>query len=138
MYALSLSTGMALAFGALHVLEPGHGKTALVAYMLSKKRAWRDGVIISLSSAATHTFTIFMIALAAHVFMYHSSLEDQIQHIGRMLNYVSGLLIICIGVWFVILRSKRKSSHGSCGCSHHKHSSQDVTNTTLAESKKIC
>ena len=69
MSILSLSAGMALTFGALHALEPGHGKTAIVAYMASGEKSWKDGFVLSVSSSVTHSISILIIAFISHYFL---------------------------------------------------------------------
>jgi len=120
MDSLSISSGMALAFGALHVLEPGHGKTALLSYFASKKRSYKESIVVSLSSALTHSLAVFCIAFATHYLSHHSSLERKVTHISHFLSVGSGLLILSIGVWFVLSGISKKERKSSCSCSAHR------------------
>lgn len=121
MSIISLSAGMALTFGALHALEPGHGKTAIITYIASEKRNWKDGLVISVSSAVTHSIAILAIAFISHLFFHHIPVEKNVANINFFLKALSGLLICSVGAWY-ILTSKKKKTKSSCSCSAHNHS----------------
>ena len=65
MESLTLSSSVAFIFGVLHALEPGHGKTALLTYVASGKRTWKEGIVISVTSAFTHSLAVFIIAFVS-------------------------------------------------------------------------
>lgn len=117
---MTFTSAIALGFGILHALEPGHGKTALLTYLASGKKTWVDGLVIALTSAATHTFAVFFIAFASHFLFHHSSMEAKAHFIGEFLSLVSGALIIGLGVW-IILKEIGGKKHNSCStcCDHH-------------------
>jgi len=126
MDSIYISSGMALAFGALHVLEPGHGKTALLSYFASKKRNYKESIIVSLSSAITHSLTVFLIAFATHYFYHHTSLEWQISRIHNFLSMGSGFLILSIGMWFILSGLSKKEHKSHCSCAAHRKSESNV------------
>lgn len=117
---LTLSAGMALSFGALHALEPGHGKTAIITYVASEKRGWKDGVVLSISSALTHSIVVFLVAFISHYFFHHFSVENNVANIHSTLSMASGFIIGCIGVWFMMTSGKSSKPNSSCSCSVHK------------------
>ena len=49
MEEIQLTSILALGFGFLHAIEPGHGKTALLTYVATGEKTWKEGVVISLS-----------------------------------------------------------------------------------------
>ena len=78
---------MAFIFGVFHALEPGHGKTALLTYVASGKRSWKEGVIISTSSAMTHSVSVFIIAFISHTIATKAGVEGYVSKIGGILGY---------------------------------------------------
>ena len=122
-----LTTWMALGIGFLHALEPGHGKTALFTFLASKKNSWAEGLVISFSSAFTHSIVVFVIALVSHYVLHHSISKDRIHEVSHVLALMSGGLIFGLGLW-VILKTRRGEHLDHC-CAHH-HSDHSKTNHT--------
>ena len=116
MESITISSWIALMFGALHVLEPGHGKTALLTYMASGRKSWKAGVIISISSAITHSLAIFIIAFIAHYVVHHDQLKISL-FVGHILSLVSSALICVLGIWIIFKGNQRKSCRS---CNLHK------------------
>ncbi|MEM1244429.1 MAG: sulfite exporter TauE/SafE family protein [Pseudomonadota bacterium] len=115
-----LTSGMALLFGALHVLEPGHGKTALLSYVVSQRSSWKNSIVISLSSAISHSLAIFSIALATYYIFYQTSLEGSVSYIGNFLSIASGILIFGIGIRLMLSYAKKNIGKTACSCCHHE------------------
>ncbi|MEM7647360.1 MAG: sulfite exporter TauE/SafE family protein [Pseudomonadota bacterium] len=120
---VTLTSGLALTFGILHALEPGHGKTALMTYLASGKRSVSEGVVIALTSAITHSFAVLLIALGSHYLLHHGSSEKAVHGIGDMLALVSGALIAGLGIWTIRKAWRDEPTHqcASCGGHHHDH-----------------
>ena len=115
-----LTVEFAFVLGALHALEPGHGKTAMAAYMLGEKRGFWHALTMGCSSAISHSASIFLIALLTHVAGHlltngHATTSA----FTRPLEWASGLLMTSIGIYlFAQAYFDRRSSHDHC-CSHH-------------------
>jgi len=122
MESISISSGLALVFGALHALEPGHGKTALLTYIASGKRTWKEGAVISITSAITHSLAVFFIAFLSHFIVHHTTTDAKVAHIGNILSGISGALICSLGLW-IIFKSKKGEAkvETCCSCSSHGH-----------------
>lgn len=116
-----LSIGLSLLFGAMHALEPGHGKTALVAHLLTEKKSFLKPILLALSTAISHATSIFVIALIAHGLL-HFALHDEtsIENINHYLHLGSGFLLLGLGI-FIIFKIKKglHFNHQNCGCKHH-------------------
>lgn len=112
-----LTSWIALSIGFVHALEPGHGKTALFAYLASGKKTWKDGVIISLSSALTHSLAVFFIAFISHYILHQTVNEGNLHSLTHYLSFASGALIITLGVWVIYKARKGEDLHGNC-CAH--------------------
>ena len=94
--AALIATGL----GALHALEPGHGKTLVAAYLVgSRGTAWHAvllGVIVTLA----HTAGVY--ALGA-VTLYASRYVVP-EKLYPWLGAISGLIIVVLGVWLFLRR----------------------------------
>jgi nickel/cobalt transporter (NicO) family protein len=111
--------------GVLHALEPGHGKTALFAYMVGGTRKPWQPVMIGISTGVTHTLSILLIAIATH-FLTHVLAAGRVDSgvIAQCLGWVSGLTILTVGVYMSWRAYANKPSAHVCGrdCGHHSKS----------------
>ncbi|AQS60391.1 nickel/cobalt transporter [Desulforamulus ferrireducens] len=109
----------ALGIGALHALEPGHGKSIMGAYLIMSRGRSRDAVLLGLISAITHTMVIVVLAVLAHsataLAMSNTSLPQE--RMENWLKLVSGVIIALVGLRMVI----RKTTTCSCGCGQAQH-----------------
>ena len=125
----TLSSGLALTFGILHALEPGHGKTALMTYLASGKRSVSEGVVIAITSAATHSLAVLVIAIFCHYLIHHSSSQAAAEGIGEVLAMLSGALIAGLGLWVIRKAWQNKPIHSCSSCGgdqhHHDHSKKN-------------
>lgn len=121
-----LSIGLCFALGALHALEPGHGKTALAAHLITERGMWKPAVA-AFSTAFSHSISILLIATLVHGALDLSLTEESGSTLFRELNLVSGMILFAVGIWLFYSLRKRQGgtySHSfSCGCKDHR--SQD-------------
>lgn len=106
-----LILGSAFALGALHALEPGHGKTVVAAYVVGTRGRLGEAITIALSAAVTHTGSVIILgilATGATAYIIPSAID-------RGLQITSGLLVVAIGAWIAI-RYVRSNIHA-----HHDH-----------------
>lgn len=109
----------ALLLGALHALEPGHGKTIVASYMLAATGHIRRIFLLGISIALSHTFTIIVIALL--IDGAGTLIADE--RIHSFLEGGSGLLIMAIGMQMLhsSLKAKKHAEDCSCGHDHEEH-----------------
>ncbi|MGZ3695952.1 MAG: urease accessory protein UreH domain-containing protein [Bdellovibrionota bacterium] len=116
-----LSIGLCFLLGAMHALEPGHGKTALAAHLLGEKGLLRPA-IAAFSTALSHSLSILLIATAVHGALDLSLSEEGGTNLFRYLNLASGLVMVSVGAWLFFSKRAGKGirhNHGlSCGCGH--------------------
>jgi ABC-type nickel/cobalt efflux system permease component RcnA len=123
-----LGAGFALAaifvsfvLGALHALTPGHGKTVVAAYLIGSKGRVIDAVILGTVVTFTHTSSVILLGLIA----LYASQYVLPQDIFPWLGFLSGVLIMGMGIWLFVRRLKSPTgyehSHGSGGHSHSHH-----------------
>lgn len=123
----------ALGIGALHALEPGHGKSIMGAYLIMSRGRTRDAVLLGLTSAITHTLVIVVMAVMAHsataLAMSNASVPQERMEIW--LKLISGAIIVLVGLRMLL----RKDSTCSCGCGHSQHQSKFSTKNFSYQSK---
>ena len=114
-----LTLGLAFGLGALHALEPGHGKSAMLVYLAGQKRSWLHPLVMGISSAVSHSLSL--IAIAALVHLTHHLVTGDHHHenetVTRLMQWISALLVIAVGIWMTWSAWKAKPSQ--CGCSKH-------------------
>lgn len=98
---MGLLLGMfaAVGIGALHSLEPGHGKGILTAYLVSSKANTVDAVILGVVSAAGHTLSILLLAFLASTV--------KLKTFGSLVDWIelaSGIVILIIGAKMLYLQ----------------------------------
>ncbi|RWX44702.1 nickel/cobalt exporter [Candidatus Electrothrix aarhusensis] len=112
----------AVALGALHAFEPGHGKTLIAAYMIGTRgRAW-DGLLLGAIVTITHTFSVILLGIIAKILS--KTYSDEILH--DWLGLISATIIMAVGVWMLRQRLSGKSTHQHVhlfgkGHSHEHH-----------------
>lgn len=111
----------ALGLGALHALEPGHGKGVMGAYLVMSRGRTIDAVILGLTSAVTHTLVVVVLAVLAKsaTSMVVTGTGIPGQQFEMWLQLVSGVLIVFIGLRLILAR--RRNTCSCCG-HHHDHS----------------
>lgn len=62
-----LTLGLAFFLGAIHALEPGHGKTAMLVYLSGQRRGFWHPIVMGLSSALAHSTSLLIIAFIVHL-----------------------------------------------------------------------
>ena len=87
----------AFALGALHALEPGHGKSIMGAYLIASRGGVRHAVLLGVVVTITHTLVVFLLALAALTLSERFATE----RVTYWLEVVSGLLVLGVGVWML-------------------------------------
>ena len=104
-------------FGALHALEPGHGKTMVAAYLVGERGTPRHAILLGGMVTFTHTVSVFILGLLT-MFLSQYIMPDVI---SKWLGVISGLTIVWIGG--LLLYRRARSLSGVVGHSHgHSHS----------------
>ncbi|MBM7853747.1 ABC-type nickel/cobalt efflux system permease component RcnA [Desulfohalotomaculum tongense] len=105
----------AFGIGALHALEPGHGKSIMGAYLVLSRGRAVHAVVLGLTSAVTHTGVIVIMSLAAHGVLGAAAGPTGMsgERTELWLKVISGLFITVIGLRMAL----RRAPGCSCGCS---------------------
>lgn len=94
--AALIATGL----GALHALEPGHGKTLVAAYLVGSRGTASHAVLLGVVVTLAHTAGVY--ALGA-VTLYASRYVVP-EKLYPWLGAISGLIIVVLGVWLFLRR----------------------------------
>ncbi len=117
MFEYPVLAATSFGLGALHALEPGHGKTVVGAYLVgSRGTAW-DAVLLGTVVTLTHTGGVIALGVGSTIAAAYFVPET----VQKMLAVVSGLLIVGVGGWMITVRFRQARSHH--GHSHHEHHS---------------
>ena len=112
--------------GCLHALEPGHGKTFLLAYTVGQKLDFRKILILTLSLLFSHLFTLTIFAIIFNTLFI--KLADKFLH--NLSHWFAPLIIIFFGT-YVVGRAIYKSKHqhnNDCGHDHGRFTNSKVKN----------
>ena len=98
---------LGIAFGAVHALTPGHGKTVLASYLVGSRLRVVEGAGVAGALSATHVASAVLLALIGAPL-----LSRTITGAGRsdLVEDISGGLITVIGVWLLV-RAFRGAPH---------------------------
>ena len=110
---VALAIGVAL--GAVHAFAPGHGKTVMAAYLVGERGTVRDGLLIGLTVAATHTAGVLALGGALT-----ASQEFAPESVYPYLTLASGVSFVVLG-GTLLVRAVRRSRDGRVGLGLHHH-----------------
>lgn len=114
--ALGIALLLAFLYGAFHAAGPGHGKTVVIGYLLSREAKLWNGIMLGGKIAATHVASALAVVLALEVvFAGHGvpSLED-------MRGVRIGSAAAIVGVGFLLLWGAWRRGTAGCSCQEHE------------------
>lgn len=113
----TFSLEFAFLLGALHALEPGHGKTAMYVYMMQGRRSLWHPVLLGASSALSHSLSLAGIAFAVHL-ASHAVTGDHHHEsaVANTLQWASAGLVLAVGLYLLVQAARGRQS--KC-CSQH-------------------
>ncbi|MCS6805336.1 MAG: hypothetical protein NZ823_09380 [Blastocatellia bacterium] len=121
---LFFSLLVALMLGVVHAMSPGHGKTVVAAYLVGSRGTIKHAFLLGAVVTLTHTAGVFALGLVA-LFASRYILPEQLY---PWLGFVSGMMIVGIGLWQFVKRYAQLHSHSHTHPHvHHDHSHQDPT-----------
>lgn len=111
MSLISIMTSISL--GALHALEPGHGKTFLASYSLANAMNKKQIIKIIASMAVSHSVLLIVLALIVPVLF---PLMEETLHF--FIQIIASLLILFVGVKMLVKKNKQVHDDQNCACGH--------------------
>ncbi len=109
---------IAAGLGALHALEPGHGKTIVAAYLVGSRGTARHAVLLGIVVTAAHTAGVYLLgALTLYASRY--IVPEQLY---PWLGAISGLSVAGLGI-FIFLRqwTGETGEHSHAPGERHSH-----------------
>lgn len=98
----------AAGFGSLHALMPGHGKTVLMSYHVSRPEHLVRGILNGAVLVAAHVGSAIILVLAGFA-VIRASFGRSAQ--TTAIEIASALLVIAVGLW-LLWRATRAHRHG--------------------------
>lgn len=118
-----LMAGIVVAFwlGAMHALEPGHGKTIVAAYLVGSRGNMKHAALLGATVTFTHTISVFLLGLGTLLLSSYIVPEKIIPILG----VVSGVSIVLIGGWLFYKRWRAFRHELAHAQGHHHHHHHD-------------
>jgi len=109
---------IAASLGALHALEPGHGKTIVAAYLVGSRGTARHAGLLGLIVTASHMAGVYLLGIAT-LYASRFIVPDQLY---PWLGTISGLSVAGIGI-IVFLRhwTGESADHSHAPGENHSH-----------------
>src|SRR5580700_8960490 len=109
---------IAAGFGALHALEPGHGKTIVAAYLVGSRGTARHAVLLGIVVTAAHTSGVFLLGAVT----LYASRYIVPEKLYPWLGAISGLSVAGLGI-FIFLRhlTGETGEHAHAPGERHSH-----------------
>ena len=116
---------VAVALGAFHALEPGHGKTLVAAYLVGARGSFKHALLLGLIVTASHTAGVYLLG-AATLYLSQSIVPERLY---PWLALASGLMIAALGLTLLVRRiSADDHSRNHAHHHHHHHHDHDREN----------
>jgi ABC-type nickel/cobalt efflux system permease component RcnA len=115
--ALALALLIAFFLGALHALQPGHGKTLVAAYLVGQRGTPKHAALLGLTVTITHTFGVFLLGAVA----LYASRYILPQDLFPWMGFASGVLIVALGAAMLVSRLRERPGHDHLQGHSHDH-----------------
>jgi ABC-type nickel/cobalt efflux system permease component RcnA len=109
---------IAAGLGALHALEPGHGKTIVAAYLVGSRGTARHAVLLGFVVTAAHTAGVYLLGVVT----LYASRYIVPEQLYPWLGAISGLSVAGLGV-FIFLKhwTGQSGEHSHAPGEKHSH-----------------
>jgi nickel/cobalt exporter len=109
---------IAAGLGALHALEPGHGKTIVAAYLVGSRGTARHAVLLGVVVTAAHTAGVYLLGVVT----LYASRYIVPEQLYPWLGAISGLSVAGLGI-FIFLKhlTGETGDHSHAPGEQHSH-----------------
>ncbi|WP_292463009.1 sulfite exporter TauE/SafE family protein [Methanolobus sp.] len=87
----------AFLLGALHVLEPGHGKSIMAVFVMGTDADLKDALLLGMTIVFSHVIVVMALGVASIYLV--EALNVDLTH--DIMSLVGGLILIGVGVWIL-------------------------------------
>jgi nickel/cobalt exporter len=108
---------LAFGLGAVHALQPGHGKTLVAAYLVGERGTVWHACLLGVTTTLTHTGAVLVLAAILAV----APLPFSHRQLETTLGMIMGLLIAALGAWLLLRRLSGRADHFHFGGHGHDH-----------------
>jgi len=122
----SLTITSIFMLGCLHALEPGHGKTFLLAYTIGGKLNFQKIILLTASLLLSHFFVLSIIAILFNILL--NEISNSFLH--DFSHWIAPIIIILFGS-YILIRAIYKIRHihnDDCGHDHGKFGDSKIKN----------
>jgi ABC-type nickel/cobalt efflux system permease component RcnA len=99
---MSLAVLLAIAFGAIHAMAPGHGKSITAAYLVGAGGRVRQAVIAGIAIASMHTASVIGLGLL----ILSAEKLFAPERVYPWLGLVSGIVVLGLGSYLLATRAR--------------------------------
>lgn len=102
----------AFILGALHALEPGHGKSVMAAFVLGTDASLKDAWLLGLTVVFSHVSVVVLLGVVSIFLM--GTLNVDATH--EVMSAVGGIILVVVGMWIIKTYHNQNHNHH-----HHEH-----------------
>lgn len=113
---------LAIGFGALHALGPGHGKTVMAAYLVGGRGRPQDALLVGVAVSLMHTASVVALGLAT---LAASNLFAP-EAVYPWLSLAAGVVVLGLGAWLLWSRLGIVLPFGARPAQPHGHHHGDT------------
>jgi nickel/cobalt exporter len=128
--------GIALFYGFIHALGPGHGKTVMFSYALANPLKAKQGILLGIFIAVIHTLSaVFLVSIL--YFILKSSYSGYAQEPKKIISLISYGLIGCMGLFLLIktlisvIKLRNKNNNPESQLNNHQNKIKHLIITAL-------
>ncbi|NQE36391.1 nickel/cobalt transporter [Microcoleus asticus] len=103
-WSLLLAVAGAFAWGCVHAMSPGHGKTIVGAYLVGSRATPVHALFLAATTTITHTAGVFAVG---GITLFASNLIDP-EKLDLWLSLISGILVAFIGLNLLLEKIKTR------------------------------
>ncbi|MBN2322507.1 MAG: hypothetical protein JXQ30_02135 [Spirochaetes bacterium] len=98
---------LVFAYGVVHALGPGHGKTVSGSYFLTRRATVKNGIILGSVIALIHAVSAVSVVLVLY-FILKKGIGVSMEHYSRVVKIISAGAIVLIGLFLFARRILKK------------------------------
>lgn len=113
--------GIIFLLGLFHPLQPGHGKSILLAYLIEKKRSAKDELIFISTMTFSHVFDLILLAIVLKVFLFQIDSHE----ILHWLQKGTAVILLLMALYYLgknLIKKKEKTDDHCHKCKCETHS----------------
>lgn len=87
----------AFVLGALHALEPGHGKSIMAVFVMGTNAGLKDALLLGLTIVVSHVSVVLLLGIAS-IYLVNALNVDMTHDI---MSVAGGIILIGVGIWIL-------------------------------------